>query len=174
MDAIDSYWSVIDVLPKTGVAELLSHGYGVDQPDQLGKTLLSLACQYLRTDDAKLLIARGANLNLRSADGNTPLLCVIDVSNHNLDAAYEIANALAEAGADIEMRGYMDKTPFLKACSRGCLEILQLLVTKGCDIHATTDDASSEGPTTSGLDLARIFGGSSEFMDYVRGLYQRS
>ncbi|MDB5803988.1 MAG: hypothetical protein JWN73_1310 [Betaproteobacteria bacterium] len=173
MNAIDSYWSVIEVLPETGVADLLAHGYGVDQPDEGGETLLNLACQYLRVDSAKLLIARGANINLRNFDGNTPLLCVIDVSNHNLDAAYEIAKALVDAGADIEMRGYLEKTPFLKACSRGCLEILKMLVANGCDIHATTDDLSREDPN-SGLYLAGIFGGSSEFIKYVRGLYQCS
>ena len=50
------------------------------------------------------------------------------ILDHNPAPAYEIVKALIDAGTDIEARGSIDKTPFLKACSSGCLEILQLLV----------------------------------------------
>ena len=101
------------------------------------------------------------------SDGNTALLCAIDVSQHNPVAAHEIVKALIDAGADIEARGWMDKTPFLKACSRGCLDILQLLVSRGCNIHAEARDVVN----TSGPDLASIFNTSQSFQQYVRSLY---
>jgi uncharacterized protein len=110
----------------------------------------------------------GANLDCRNAHGDTPLLCAIDVVHLNLGAAHEIVNSLIAAGADIEARGYMDKTPFLKACSRGCLDILRLLVASGCDIHAQATDI---GGAVSGMEFTNIFETSSEFKAYLRGLY---
>ena len=167
VNPIDSYDSVIYELPDTGVADLLRLGYGVNQADSCGRFLLTAACSRLQVQNVLLLLSSGANTELRDPDGNTALLCAIDVSQHNLVAAHEIVKALIDAGADIEARGWMDKTPFLKACSRGCLDILQLLVSRGCNIHAEARDVVN----TSGPDLASIFNTSHSFQQYVRSLY---
>jgi uncharacterized protein len=168
VNPIDSYDSVIYELPDTGVADLLRLGFGVNQADSCGRFLLTVACSRLRLHSVLLLLSSGANTELREPDGNTALLCAIDVSQHNPVAAHEIVKALIDAGADIEARGWMDKTPFLKACSRGCLENLQLLVSRGCDIHAEARDVVN----TSGPDLASIFNTSHSFQQYVRSLYR--
>ena len=167
MNPIDSYDSVLYELPDTAVADLLRLGYGVNQADSCGKFLLNVACNRLQLQNVLLLLSSGANTELRDPDGNTALLCAIDVSHHNPVAAYEIVKALIDAGADIEARGWMDKTPFLKACTRACLEILQLLVSRGCDIYAEARDVTN----TSGPELASIFNTSESFQKCVRSLY---
>ena len=125
------------------------------------------ACDMLDADCVRTLIATGVNLECRSREANTPLLCAIDVVHLKPSAALEIAKLLLAAGADTEARGYMNKTPFLKACSRGNLEMLQLLVENGCDIHAVSNDLES----VSGREFAEIFQASDEFKDYLRELY---
>jgi ankyrin repeat protein len=167
MNPIDSYDSVMYELPDTAVSDLLRLGYGVNQSDSCGQFLLTVACGRLQVQSVLLILSLGANTELRDPNGNTALLCAIDVSQHNPVAAYEIVKALIDAGADIEARGWMDKTPFLKACSRGCLEILQLLVSQGSNIHAEARDMIN----TSGADLAKIFNTSESFQQYVRSLY---
>ena len=167
MNPIDSYDSVLYELPDTAVADLLRLGYGVNQADSCGRFLLNVACSRLQLQNVLLLLSSGANTELRDPDGNTALLCAIDVSHHNPVAAYEIVTALINAGADIEARGWMDKTPFLKACTRGCLEILQLLVSRGCDIYAEARDVTN----TSGPELASIFNTSESFQKCVRSRY---
>jgi ankyrin repeat protein len=168
-EPVDSYDSVLYTLPDSGVACLLEYGYGVDQTDACGEYMLTMACQRLQLSGVTLLLSRGANTNCKNAEGNTPLLCAIDVSHHNASIALEIVKALLAAGADMEARGYMDKTPFLKACSRGCLDILKLLVISGCDIHAEAKEFDGRGLT--GLDLSRMFDTGFEFKDYLRTLY---
>ena len=168
MNPIDSYDSVIYELPDSAVADLLRLGYDVNQADSCGRFLLTVACSRLQLQSVLLLLSSGANTELRDSDGNTALLCAIDVSHHNPAAAYDIAKTLIAAGANIEARGYMDETPFLKACSRGCLEILQLLVSRGCNIHAEARDVVN----ASGPDLASIFHTSADFQKYVRSLYR--
>ena len=169
MEPIDSYDSVLYALPDSGVACLLEYGYGVDQTDACGEYMLTMACQRLQSPGVNLLLSLGADTNCKNAEGNTPLLCAIDVSHHNAPIALEIVKALLAAGADIEARGYMDKTPFLKACSRGCVDILKLLVSSGCDIHAEAKEFDGHGVT--GPDFSRIFDTGFEFKDYLRGLY---
>jgi ankyrin repeat protein len=112
------------------------------------------------------LIAAGADVNCQNADRDTPLLCAIDVVHHNPSAAAEIVQMLANAGADLEIRGYMDKTPFLKGCSRGDLPLVKLLVRLGADVKAVVDD----GGRLDGSDFAEIFQASSELQAYVHGL----
>jgi hypothetical protein len=51
-----------------------------------------------------------------------------------------IVEMLVTADADLERRGYMNKTPFLEACSRGNLDLVKLLVRLGADTTAVVDD----------------------------------
>src|SRR5581483_218851 len=83
VNPIDSYDSVIYALSDTGVADLLRLGYGVNQADSCGQFLLTVACSRLQVQNVLLLLSSGANTELRDPDGNTALLCAIDVSQHN-------------------------------------------------------------------------------------------
>jgi ankyrin repeat protein len=141
---------------------------GLNAPDKYGDYLLTSACQRLRVDLVQSLLGLNANVNCQNLDGDTPLLCTIDYTHHNPPAALEISKLLIASRAEIELRGYMDKTPFLKACSRGCLDILQLLVENGCDTHAACED---EGGCLDGKDYAQLFETSIEFRLYLNGLY---
>ncbi len=166
--ATASYEMLLHDLPHSEVKVRFGSGFDVNAPDPYGSFLLTSACEQLQPENVRYFISLGANLNCRNLFGDTPLLCAIDIAHHNPAAAYEIAGALISAGADIEARGYMDKTPFLKACSRGCLDILRLLVASGCDINAVVTDL---GHSASGIEFANIFDTSPEFKAYLRGIY---
>ena len=166
MSPVDSYSTLAYDLPDTWLADLLECGHSVNEPDKSGAYMLGLACERLQLEHVKLGLLRGADPNCRDIEGNTPLLCAIDFSHHNPGTAFEIVKLLVAAGADIESRGYMGKTPFLKASTRGCLDILKFLVSSGCNIHAKSDP---DGFT--GIDCATTFNNSSKFKAYVYGLY---
>jgi ankyrin repeat protein len=89
----------------------------VNAPDSFGSYMLTVACQRLHVDTVRLLLAAGADPNVRSESGDTPLLCTIDSVQDNPAASMSIVEILVAADADLERRGYMNKTPFLKACS---------------------------------------------------------
>lgn len=152
------------------VAKLVERLADVNAPDQFGDHLLSCACKRLFANTVRQLVQRGADVDRRSQTQDTPLLCVIDHVHHNPSSARETATLLLDAGANIELRGYMDKTPFLKACSRGDLPMLRLLVERGCDIRARCSDV---GGSLDGRQLAEIFNASEEFKSYLHGLYSR-
>lgn len=155
--------------PYVEIAAALESISDVNAPDPYGNHLLASACERMQVEAVKELIARKADLNCRSPNGDTPLICAIDYAHHNPSAAYQIVKLLLDTGADLEARGYMDKTPFLKACSRGCLDILKLLVAHGCDIYAACTDM---GGSEDGRSFADIFDAPREFKEYLNGLYE--
>lgn len=56
------------------VSELLKSGYrNIDGKNQSGQTAVHLACQNGVESILKELIDKGANVNCRDKDGNTPL-----------------------------------------------------------------------------------------------------
>lgn len=154
-------------MSATELEELLDSGVGVNDPDETDEYMLSAACARLQAESVRLLLSRGADANVQNSEGDTPLLTTIDVVGHNPAAALEIARILLDAGADIEKRGYMDKTPFLKACSRGDLEMLKLLAARGCNVDAVATDA---GGPVDGEWLAGVFSAPHDFREYLRGL----
>lgn len=163
-------WNIFmrDTSPADMV-ELLASGLDVNAQNSLGDYLITLACQCLCTEIVRLLIDSQANINCQNSNGDTPLICAIDYAHHDPESAYEIARILLDRGADIELRGYMDKTPFLKACSRGCLDILKLLVSRGCNINAICDDGN-----LGGREFAEIFEAPLEFRRYLCDLYENA
>ena len=167
MDTVDSYDSLAHDLPDSWVTSLIDIGCPIDQPDKGDSYILCVACEHLQPENVKLALSVGANPNCQNFESNTPLLCAIDVSHLNPVLAFEIVEMLLAAGANIEIRGYMDKTPFLKACTRGCLDILKLLISSGCDIHAVTWAPDN----FNGIDCATTFDNSPVFKAYVLGLY---
>lgn len=163
MDYMSQLWD----MPATELSELLDSGAQVNEPDSYEEYMLSVACARLQTESVRLLLERGADPDIRNSEGDTPLLSTINVVSHNPAAALEIASMLLGAGADIEARGYMDKTPFLKACSRGDVGILKLLVARRCNVRAVATDV---GGPVDGEYLASVFHAPYEFRQYLRGL----
>ena len=155
-------------LPAEELRDLIGHEINVREPDEWGDFALTVACHRLQRESVRMLLAAGADPNVQNADGDTPLLCAIDCVHHNPSEAIEIVKLLASAGAQLELRGYMDKTPFLKACSRGSLEMVKLLVQLKADARATVNDLGGE---VNGLGFAEIFNAPKDMQQYLRGLH---
>ena len=115
----------------------------------------------------ELLIAKGADVNAKRDDGETPLhqaaskgrkeiieLLITngaDVSAKSDDgwtplhqAAYEghkeIAELLIDKGADVNAMSDIGRTPLYWAADSGYKEIIELLIAKGADVNAKTND----------------------------------
>lgn len=165
-----SYFDFMWDLPTDELALALA-STDVNKPDEVGDHFLTIACRRLQVNSVRLLITCGANVNVRNSQQDTPLLCAIDVVAHNPAAAYEIVSLLLDAGAKLETRGYMDKTPFLKACSRDDLEMLKLLVSRGCDVAAVSFEPGDEAPLDA-LDFANIHQIPTECVQYLQTIFK--
>jgi uncharacterized protein len=139
----------------------------IDKVDSYGDTLLLAACKNKQIENVKHYLKLGANPDFVNGCGDSPLHVVIDTATHNEPTALEIIKILIDAGADLEVRGYMDKTPFLRACCRESLAVLRILVEAGCDTKATITDFDE---TCDGEYFADVFHLKQELKDYIRNV----
>lgn len=86
----------------------------------------------------RALIAGGADIETRDAEGRTPLMLATRAN------AVEIALRLIEAGADVNAKDGIDDTPFLYAGAEGRNAILRAILATG---RARLDDTNRYGGT---------------------------
>ena len=91
----------------------------------------------------RLLIAAGARVNARNADGNNALWLAC-VGDHP-----DMIDILIDAGIDIDNGNHVGATPLMYAASSGKAAIVQRLLAKGADTTLETPDGFSA------LDLAQ-------------------
>ena len=92
-----------------------------------GNTLLyKIANEYGDLELAKLLIEKGADVNVRDAQGDTPL--------HKSDNT-KLAKLLIENGADIKLRNNKGNTALHEAVAKNNIKTAQLLIDKGVNVN---------------------------------------
>ena len=124
----------------------LCHGPfdNIDEVDSLGDTLLLAACKNKQVDYVRHYLDLGANPDFVNDCGDSPIHVLIDTVHHDEPKSVEIVKVLIDSGANTELRAYMDKTPFLRACCRDSINMLQLLVGAGCNTNAVVKDNDKE------------------------------
>jgi ankyrin repeat protein len=98
------------------------------------------------TDVIKTLLAAGANVDLPSDDGTTPLMMAAGLGRSTFQpglqrairsvGAEEAVNVLLDAGADIHATNEADFTAIHGAAFRGLNEVIEILVKRGANIDA--------------------------------------
>lgn len=137
----------------------------IDKLDSYGDTLLLASCKIKSLENVSYYLMKGADPDYINDCGESPLLEIVDTAEDNEEVSLQILRVLIGAGANLEVRGYMDKTPFLKACSRKSLKVLKLLVESGSNTKAVV---SEYGSNLDGLWFADCFNLSKELQEYIR------
>ena len=99
----------------------------VDVKDNEGNTPLHLAANG-RLEVLRMLIANGADVNIKANDGRTPL--IIATQNRSV----EIVRLLIEHGADITAKDELDWTALHHAVFAGAGEVAEFLIESGVDV----------------------------------------
>jgi thiosulfate/3-mercaptopyruvate sulfurtransferase len=127
---------------------LAEHGFACDDVNAVisnGTTPLMKASHQGNIATVRMLLAAGAQIDARNADGNNALWLAC-VGNH-LDAV----EALVDAGIDIDNRNDNGATPLMYAASCGNPGIIDRLLALGADVAPETLDGFTA------LDLAATF-----------------
>ena len=112
------------------VESLLAHGADLEGKDEDGATPLLEAAGYAQTDIFKLLMQKGARLDVTDKYGNTALIaaaCQCAVATMN--SSHEVMQILLDAGADVNARNHDGETALIMASGMtGDASILELLL----------------------------------------------
>src|SRR5215471_11365847 len=90
--------------------------------------------QATQLEDKKAILAllqQGADINVRDAQGRTPVM--IATYQHNTD----MVRALLQAGADVNIRDNNKENPLLHSAAKGWLDILKLSIEAHADTRLT-------------------------------------
>ncbi|KAG7396781.1 hypothetical protein PHYBOEH_001810 [Phytophthora boehmeriae] len=104
---------------------LLSHGADTEAHDDDGKTALYLATNDELFEVAKLLVERGAHLDIQDLAGRSPLHVCLQGS---AGKSAQLTNLLISRGAPIDIPDKAGETPMVVAVRCGDTEALQLLL----------------------------------------------
>jgi uncharacterized protein len=124
-----------------------------------GATPLALAAEVNNLDAIKVLVAAGADPNIPTTMGSTPLILAAgagtDVqrarSIEERDLAVGTARYLLEHGADVNAVGEFGWTPLHAASYQGLTDVIELLVSKGANLE--TKDKLGQTPLSISLSI---------------------
>lgn len=126
----------------------------------VGFTPLHYACLYCNSNNAKLLLEHGANVNLKSKDTNIPPIYeVFSSPRGNAESRYKLARLLIEHGADVTAKGPGNHS-LLQVAIKGNNKLFanELLSEKKVDIHTLDihgNNALTEAVAAADEDLIR-------------------
>ncbi len=117
------------------VGEFLNAGVDVDAKDDRGNTPLYAALLSMHKEVSELLVAKGADVNIKQQNGETILHQVIDASLPTGFYPLEIAEWLISNGADVNAEYDHGVTPLFLAVQAWREEAVQLLIDNGADLN---------------------------------------
>jgi ankyrin repeat protein len=150
------------------VKALVEAGAGLDLEAADGGTALLTAVDWGRREIMRLLLERGADINIQDVEGWSPLLVAIFqgdaalvdelvAGGADVDANvyatgetalvqalrsdnFEIARALIDAGANVNLRKDGQWTPLMVAVSKDRSDLVALMIEQGAELNAASDD----------------------------------
>jgi len=119
------------------VEEMLQEGMDPNLSTSIGTRPLIISAKRKNSEILRLLIARGARLEIRDANETTPLMAAASVG---LEENVEI---LIAAGADLNAQDINGLTALSWASITGFPNIVEILVSRGADVGARSKDGKT-------------------------------
>ncbi|XP_025943655.1 ankyrin repeat and SOCS box protein 18 [Apteryx rowi] len=128
-----------------GCAKLLvQHGAAVNLPaEDTGDTALHVAARHCLYEHAQLYLARGAGVDRRNAQDETPLSVLCGQAPRDEDGCLQLCRLLVRHGADVEARDEARRGPLHKACGQANHRVVRFLLRRGADVNALDYDGLS-------------------------------
>ena len=113
---------------------LVDMGYDRDMEywDPLVQLALYKAVSNGYINSAKVLLDKGADINMKNLNGDTLLLKASNLGQT------EMVKMFLEKGADVNARNHYGRTPIIDASSWGRTDIVSILLDNGADVNAST------------------------------------
>jgi ankyrin repeat protein len=131
--------------------------------DFTGQTPFLRAALSADTTTMRLLVERGADPNLPTLAGTTPLMAAAGVNwvvaqtyTESVQSRLEAVKLCLELGADVNATNSMGLTPLLGAVNRGSNDIIELLVQRGARLDVKDKEGRTPLRWAEGVFLAAV------------------
>ena len=131
--------------------------------DFTGQTPFLRAALSADTTTMRLLVERGADPNLPTLAGTTPLMAAAGVNwvvaqtyTESVQSRLEAVKLCLELGADVNATNSMGLTPLLGAVNRGSNDIIELLVQRGARLDIKDKEGRTPLRWAEGVFLAAV------------------
>ncbi len=128
---------------------LLDHGSDVDAQDVLGATALHQSAG-IHEQVLRLLLERGANPNIATGMGETPLHGAVNANN------LPIVKALLDGKSVVSAQDNDQATALFRSVNKGFVEIAVELINRGADINARSANALQEAISKGQMELVKL------------------
>ena len=142
-----------EVLAANCVRLLLEHGSDVNAMGKDNATPVLLAIERKMYDVTRMLLACGAEPNVKNYYGRTPLHLLLESDFSNDDDIPDLTRLLLDHGADANAQDQNRATPLLLAAERHMDDIARILLERGADPNVK----NTRGKTPLHLLLERHF-----------------
>ena len=144
-----------DAADMVSMEALLKKGANPNTVANNGITLLMLAARRGSMRNIDLLLQYGADVNQRDETsnnnrGDTALLVALHTGRE------DVMLRLLQAGARLDVRNMWDWTPMHMAAQGNCIPCLELLKSKGLDLHAKATASRGETPAMLAAGKGRL------------------
>lgn len=112
-----------------------------------------IACQFGHVAPARLLLDRGADVNLEDSEGETALFVACE------NGRVDVVRLLLDRGADVDRPDSMGTTSLNIACYRGYVDVARMCIEGGADVEKADHDGQAPlylACLAGRLDVARV------------------
>ena len=111
-----------------------------------GERLLTLACELAYEDVVRVLLEKGADVQVSNSVGQTPLM----IAATNGHAA--IAKLLLDHGAVVDEQDALGRTPLILATMSDHTDVMEVLLSDGANIHHVDVEGNNAMAAAKGLN----------------------
>ncbi|NXQ31313.1 ASB10 protein, partial [Alaudala cheleensis] len=120
------------------VQQLLQHGASANsRTEEEEDTALHVAARHGLAEHVRLLLRRGAELEAKNREGQTPLnaACAQQHRPQDMDRYYRVCELLVESGASVNAADRDRQRPLHLACKNANAQIAELLLARGAHVN---------------------------------------
>ncbi len=152
------------------IQTLIANGADLNIPAKNGFTLLHYAIENGFSDLALVLIAKELNVNTKYPWGDTPLIRAISMAANNSNHK-NVAKALIEHGADLELNDKNGYTALITAIQYSQFDLALLLIEKGAQIDVANQANITQWKKI--IENIEAHGSNPDFMTLMRAFHRR-